>query len=478
MKADRIIALDIGTDEIRMGVFARHGSGLLELIDLGHAAIESDPEIDMAREAVVATALKRLLDQRKPTVRKAVISIEGQSVFSRLVKLPMVGADKVLQTIRHEAVQNIPFPINEVVWDAHIVDPNAAEPEVLLVAVKAELVNGLVYAVSANGLKVERVDVAPAALANAARSILPNETEPCLLVDAGATSTNLVFLDGCRTFFRSLPVAGSMGLRLVQEIERSIAFYRSQQGGNAPQRILLAGGLGDLDEAESRLGIKVEALDPLEGVQQSVVVTDGGSAAVLAGMAMGGRLDINLVPEALEKARRFRRKQPLFVASALAAILLGAVWLFGVQQTTKLKHSETVEVLSRVEALQKVEGQLRPIEDAIAELESEASAYRQGVAARTFWIENLLEIRRQLADGMFLMDSEPIRRDGQLVGLRITVASYLDKEQKGADSVILLRDRLRASPRFSGETKVFKRPTKRLFARQFILDVHFAEGAE
>lgn len=478
MKANKTIALDIGTDEIRMGVFARHGAGQLELVDLGHTSIESDPTVEMAREAVVATALKRLLDQRKPATRKAIISIEGQAVFSRLVKLPPVGADKLHQTIRHEAVQNIPFPIDEVVWDAHIVDPGASEPEVLLVAAKADLVNGLVHAVSANGLVVERVDVAPAALANAVRYVRPNDTEPCLLVDAGKASTNLVFLDGPRTFFRALPVSGSMGARLVQEIERSIAFYRSQQAGNAPQRILLAGGLGDLDEAESRLGIKVEAFDPLQGVQQSVVVALGDRASILAGMAMGGNLAINLVPAALEKERSFRRKQPLLVASAVAAILLVVVWLAGIRQTTGLIRYETREVLDRVKALEKAEGQLRPIESRIAELEAEASAYRQSVAARTRWIENLLEIRRRLADGMFLQESEPIRRDGRLVGSRITVVSYLDKEQEGADPVIQLRDRLRASPRFGAETRIFKRPTKRLFARQFILEVVFTEGVE
>ncbi|WP_168442661.1 type IV pilus biogenesis protein PilM [Pontiella desulfatans] len=478
MKADRFIALDIGADFIRLGVFARHASGQLELLDHGSVAIDSDPHIEMAREAVVATALKRLLDERKPTVRKAVVSIEGQSVFSRLVKLPPVAADKVAQTIRHEAVQNIPFPIDEVVWDAHIVDASAPEPEVLLVAVKAELVDGLVHAVSANGLLVERVDVAPAALANAVRATQPTGTGPSLLVDAGKQSTNLVFIDGDRTFFRTLPVAGSMGQRLVQEIERSITFYRSQQGGNAPQRILLAGGLGHLGETESRLGIPVEAFDPLLGVQQSVVVADPGNIAVLAGLARSGGMEINLVPEALEKAHSFRRKQPLFVAGAAAAVLVAGTWIVGLNRLAALAEIENREVRARIQALERVEKKMLPLERRIAELQRQSEVYEGAIERRTFWLDVLVDIRGCLAEGMFVLGSEPILQDESTIGQRITVVSYLDREGKGEDAIIQLRDRLRAKDRFSEKTKVFKRPTKKRFAREFVLDVHFEEGSE
>jgi type IV pilus assembly protein PilM len=478
VKVDRFIALDIGTDYIRMGVFARHSASQVELVDYGDAGIDSDSAAGMAREAVVAMALKRLLDERKPTVRKTVLSIEGQAVFSRLVKLPPVAPERLAQTIRHEAVQNIPFPIDEVVWDAHVVNPADSAPEILLVAVKAELVGGLVDAVAANGLLVERVGVAPAALANAVRFARPTLGVPCLLVDTGGYSVNLVFIDGERTFFRTLPVAGGVGPRLVQEIERSIAFYRGQQAGNAPRRILLAGGLAHLDEAESRLGIPVEAFDPLESVQQSVVVAGGGNLAVLAGMAMCGSLEINLVPEALEKVRRFRRMQPLLLASVSCLILIAGIWIWGLTRLARLARTETGEVRERVEALEKTERQLIPLEERIDALQETAEVFRLAMDRRSFWLEALAEIRRCLADGMFLLASEPLRNDEAATGLRITVVSYLDKETAGEDAIILLRDRLRACVLFSDETSVFNRPTKRQFARQFVLDVVFAEGAE
>jgi type IV pilus assembly protein PilM len=478
VKLDRFIALDMGTDYIRMGVFARHSASQLELVDYGVGRIDFDPAAGMAREAVVAMALKRLLDERKPTVRKTFLSIEGQAVFSRLVKLPPVSADRIAQTIRHEAVQNIPFPIDEVVWDAHVLDPDDPAPEILLVAAKAELVGGLVDAAVANGLLVDRVDMAPAALANAVRFARPALTEPSLLVDTGGYSVNLVFIDGERTFFRALPVAGSAGPRLVQEIERSIAFYCGQQGGNAPRRILLAGGLGCLDETQSRLGIPVEAFDPLESVQQSVVVADRGNLAVLAGMAMRGPLEIDLVPAALRKARGFRRLQPLLLACASCVILIAGVWIWGLNRLAQLARAETVAVRECVQALENTEQQLIPLEKRIGTLQDKAEVFRLAMERRSFWMEALAEIRGCLADGMFLLASEPLRNGEAKTGLRITVLSYLDKETAGEDAIIQLRDRLRASALFSDETSVFSRPTKRQFARQFVLDVVFAGGTE
>jgi hypothetical protein len=79
-----------------------------------------------------------------------------------------------------------------------------------------------------------------------------------------------------------------------------------------------------------------------------------------------------------------------------------------------------------------------------------------------------------MPEGMFLLESESFQRQN-VEGLRVTVVSYLDREPAGEDAVLQLRDSLRSSRYFSDETSVFKRPTKGLFARQFMLDIIFTE---
>ena len=68
----------------------------------------------------------------------------GFHVFSKFVKLPPVDASKVTQIIQYEAQQNVPFPLAEVVWDYQILGSTpGGELEVLLVAIKSDIVEGL-----------------------------------------------------------------------------------------------------------------------------------------------------------------------------------------------------------------------------------------------------------------------------------------------------------------------------------------------
>jgi len=374
------------------------------------------------------------------------------------------------------------------VWDYQLVDADALEPEVLLVAAKADLVVGLAHAVAAAGLSPELIDVGPAALGNAVRHSYPDLTEPAMVVDLGSQSSTLVFIDGARSFFRTLPVSGKMMERLVQEISRSITFYRNQQAGNAPGLLLLAGELDGLDEPErhlaDRLKLPVRLLDPFKHIKlgATVDVADAHRLGVLAGLAVHHAAPcavmINLMPEALERERRFRRRQPLIVACVAMAALMAGIWAAGMLHLAGLARQESAAVGARIAELGQVENQLVAVERDLAGLSVQAKIYHGLLGRRTHWLESLLELRRRLPEGMFLSALDPIREDGALAGMRLTVTSYLDKEPEGQDAVILLRDSLRASERFSERTSVFKRPTKRLFARRFILDVYLGEPEE
>ncbi len=440
MKADRILTVDFGVDGIRMAVAEPSASGLPRLTDCCRAAYDTASKLP--KEAQAAMTLKQLLDEKKPGVSRAVLSIDGQAVFSRVIKLPRVGREQVEKTIRHEAVQNIPFPIDEVIWDACIFDPESDEPEVLLAAVKAELVEGLVYAVKANGLTVERITAAPAALANAA-SASGRADRPTLLVDSGAASTNLVFLDGPRVFFRSLPIAAGDAARLAQEIERSTAFYAGQNSGRSPEQSLEASALPGLEPG----------------------------FAVCAGLACSAAFAIDFVPPAVLKERDLKRRRPLRLGVAVLLMAILAVWIAKIGRAQRAAEARSAAAAETATELERWAAELKPVEQRIDELQAEALVYTDLVRQRTFWLDRLNEIDRLLPKGMFLLRSEAIEADG----LRITVMSYLDREPEGLDAVKQLRDAVRASAYFSERTEVSSRPSKKEFAREFVLDIYFSE---
>ena len=86
------------------------------------------------------------------------------------MKLPSVGEEQVDQIVTFEAQQNVPYPINEVVWDYQLVDSgDPAQVEVVIVAVKADLLDDINDAVETSALKTTIVDVAPMAVYNAFR---------------------------------------------------------------------------------------------------------------------------------------------------------------------------------------------------------------------------------------------------------------------------------------------------------------------
>lgn len=485
MKPSRFITLDIGEVSLRLSAFAQNSSGGLELLGTGAVDYACDAPAEMAREARVAAALKQLLAKTGFSAKTAVMTVEGPSVFSRLIKLPPVSADRLQQTIRHEAVQNIPFPLDEVVWDSHVLDPSSDEPEVLLVAVKSDLVGGLVSAVTANGITVEAVDVAPAALANAVRLNYSDAEHSLLLVEIGPLSTHLIFIDGHRIFFRSLPVAGKALPKLLQEITRSISFYGSQQSGRPPKRVLLAGELKGLENPQTvlsdHLGVPVELFDPLLQLKSQVSLADGElqQLGVSVGLAVHkidpAAMRMNLLPDAVVRERSFQRRQPVIVACVAVAVLIMLVWAVGLMRMAGEAAEACAAVSTQVAALEKIEAQMVPMERRIAELDQNSAVYRGLLQERVFWINALNELRAELPEGMFLLSSESLQDNGLVVGMRIGVVSYLDREPEGEDVVILLRDGLRDNEFFSRKTLVKKRPAKSLFARQFILDVFFEE---
>ena len=44
------------------------------------------------------------------------VGVSGQQSFARFIKLPPVEAKKIPEIVRFEAIQQIPFPLDDVEW--------------------------------------------------------------------------------------------------------------------------------------------------------------------------------------------------------------------------------------------------------------------------------------------------------------------------------------------------------------------------
>lgn len=405
-----------------------------------------------------AASAMEALSARSPASGPATIAVPGHLALTKFVKTPAIEQSKRGKIIQFEATQNIPYPLDEVVWDHVVVSDDGMDLEVMLMAVKTEAVDGLCNAAAASGLPP--VHALPAALALRQAYLLnyPERTDSALLVDVGARSTHLVFVEPGRFFLRTLPLAGNSvtaaiaeaaGLefpaaetlkrevlggrselpeaspartavvqaaenfttRLHLEIARSMANLRRQSAAAAPVAVMLTGGGASFGRVAAGLGEKlklpVETFDPLRRVE----LMAGAAAArapehatrlaVAVGAAAGialqeAAITATLLPPALGAAIADRRRRPALVGAAALAMLalLPPIWHY---------HRRALAAQAEIAA---IDEQLRPLRslqsrnaanlDEIERVKKQVEALHGLTETKSNWIDFFTDLQGRL----------------------------------------------------------------------------------
>jgi type IV pilus assembly protein PilM len=454
------VALNIGSQRIGMAVFETSKIGGLLLKSYASETIVADPALESSRIGQIRVAVADLAQQLKVGKTKVRYAISGQAVFTRFVKLPPLQDDNIEQLVTFEAQQHVPFPINEVVWDYEMIE-GAEEKEVVIVAIKGEALDEINAAVNECGLSTAEVDVAPMALFNSFCASYGNPTEPILLIDIGAKTSNLLYIEGKRFFTRSIPVGGAVvttaiakeysvsfleaehqkiahGLvalggghteqldesiaalamvirnaltRLPSEIARTTNYYRSQHGGSAPKRVYLCGGGANLPYTleffEEKLNLPIEFFNPLKniavgkGVATAVLQREAHLMGELVGLGLRGigksAINIDLVPAVVEQIRVADRRKPFLIGAA--ALLLAGVATWSVFQMVAAgkAEEESRTMADTKETLAPLAGDIRGLLTTQASLQAVANSFTAAESDHAFWPDLLTELGGALA---------------------------------------------------------------------------------
>ena len=454
------VALNIGSQRISMAVFevSKHGGLVLKAYD--SESIVADPALEASRISQTRVAVGDLAQRLKVGKIKARYAISGQAVFTRFVKLPPLQEDNIEQLVTFEAQQHVPFPLAEVVWDYELIE-GGAEKEVVIVAIKGDALDEINGAVNDSGLGTAEVDVAPMALYNSFRAAYGNPEETVLLIDIGAKTSNLLYIEGKRFFTRSIAIGGSSitaaiakeynipfleaehqkvsnGLvalggghteqmdeavaslamvirnarsRLPAEFARTTNYYRSQHAGSAPRRVLLAGGGANLPYTleffQEKLNLPVEYFNPVrtlsigKSVDASVVQREGHLMGELIGLGLRGigksEINIDLVPLVVEQARAADLRRPWFYGTA-AALLIGMGGWAAMQKVAASAASD------KTAQMEEMRDGLAPLASRVQELLKKESTLRQIAGGYTgaesdqvFWLDTIAELRGAFA---------------------------------------------------------------------------------
>ncbi|HEV3081531.1 MAG TPA: type IV pilus assembly protein PilM [Gemmataceae bacterium] len=209
-----------------------------------HPKILSQPDADP--DQLTREALEKFLSRNSLKGDLVAISIPGQSGLARFVKLPPVEEKKINDIVRFEAKQQIPFNLEEVVWDYQklssgvVTDGFAMETEIGLFAIKRDTVNRYLQHFKDVNVEVQIVQMAPLALCNFVSYDLLEKAAPaegeetggkkrCVVaLDIGADNTNLVITDGHRIIWqRPIPLGGNHFTRALTK-DMKLTFAKAE----------------------------------------------------------------------------------------------------------------------------------------------------------------------------------------------------------------------------------------------------------
>jgi type IV pilus assembly protein PilM len=218
MADDRIISLNVGSQQVAGAVFSKTAGGGLRLDKIERRDLTGDPGEEGGRSDQSAAALKEIVAALKIKGAKTNYVVSSFPVLLKFASLPALDGSQVDQIVEFEAQQQVPYPINEVVWGYQLMgDPDDIEVEVALAAVKSDELSEVDNLVLGAGLRSRGAEIAPAALYNALRFNYSDIEETTLLVDIGARTTDMIFVEGKKLFIRTVKIGGADITRAISK---------------------------------------------------------------------------------------------------------------------------------------------------------------------------------------------------------------------------------------------------------------------
>ena len=309
-----LIGVDISSTAVKLLQLSRSG----DRYRVEHYAVEPLPpnavvEKNLVEVEAVGEAIRRAVARSGSRIKQAAAAVSGSSVITKVIPMPAdLDEDEMESQIELEAVNYVPYPIEEVNLDFEVLGPmpgNSEMAQVLLAASRSAHVEARASALELGGLEARVIDVEAFAIENAFSLMAGGLKVPAdglvALVDVGATMTTLNVLRGGRSIYTRENVFGGKQLTdavmrryslsyeeaglakrqgglpesyeievlepfkeaLVQQISRLLQFFYAGSEFNRVDQVVIAGGCASIKGVDSmveeQLGIPTVVANPL-----------------------------------------------------------------------------------------------------------------------------------------------------------------------------------------------------------------------
>ncbi len=279
--------------------------------------ILSQPDADP--EALIADALEQLKERNDIEHERVAVSVSGQSGLAKFFKPPPIEQKKLRDIVEFEARQQIPFDLNEVVWDFQQMGGGSEmegliiDAEVGLFAMKRDQVIREMRPFDNAELKLDAIQLAPMAIYNCITyDLLDNCPDPdafdpdspppsYMVLSIGTETTDMVITNGFRVWHRSIPIGGNHFTRqMTQQLKLTFSkaehLKRNAREAPDPKRVFQA-----MRSVYDNLGTEVQrTLRFFEGIDRKATIKGVvilGNTAKLPGLRsfIGKKVEIDIV---------------------------------------------------------------------------------------------------------------------------------------------------------------------------------------
>lgn len=473
-KSKRYFGIDIGESAIKLVEIkkTRDGYRLSKgcLIELDIDPAFDEPE---KRNSVIKEKLKKLLAEERIDSGTAALSIPSQSVFIRFLKIPKIAKGKIEQIIQYEAQLQVPFPINEVIWSYEVFETHdSPETDVILVAVKKDIVEEKLKLLADTPLETDFVEVSYFSIFNAMDFV--EGIKDKLILDIGAKNTNIIIVEEHKIWTRSILIGGNdftkaiaeylkisfkeaeqikrkegiiamdsgertlsphaagisdamnpVLVEMLADISKSIGYYKSQFGGTKVIKdILLTGGASRIRNMDrfihENLDMSTKQADIFDKMESGIDfhltenLTRRMDAAI--GLALKTITPLytktNLLPREILKYEEFEKKRWHIFGSLVAAICIFATLANFMMWGSHDKAGSIMKASALIDRYTSFNKEIGSLQSEVGDLKARLEFIEEVSAKRGEAIRVIAEMMKILPDNLWLTE---ISRDGDSI---------------------------------------------------------------
>jgi type IV pilus assembly protein PilM len=339
----QVFGVDVGVGSIKIVSLAKDKE-VVHLESLGEIKTpRSDWLADTSNEKAkqdIAEAIKKLMGDIKLKGRQAITCLPEDKVISRLVRLPPLKNEEIMDALKFEAETFVPYPLDQVSMDYEVVATDeTGKMAVLVIASRNDLIKKCISLFKLAGVDLVAIESPAIAMKRAVNFNVGNLVESAIVIDMGEKYSDMVgIMNGEVYFTRSISVGGesltraisvNLGLdmpsaeeykkaygmnetelegkiksaispvfaNMAEEIRKAMALYREEENKVINLLILSGGGAnlpGLSQELNRILGVEVQVLQPFLKIDRSKLTlpfdldSEGCRFAVATGLAMRG----------------------------------------------------------------------------------------------------------------------------------------------------------------------------------------------